>query len=59
MHLVGLIYEIGNWVGHILRRNGLLKHVLEGKCKKDGSEGKNLRRPKQLPDYPKENERIR
>ena len=28
-----------NWVGHILRRNCLLKHALEGKME-NGSEGK-------------------
>jgi hypothetical protein len=25
-----------NWVGHILRRNGLIKHVIEGKIEMTG-----------------------
>ena len=30
-----------NWIGHILRRNCLLKHVVEGKIRgKDRSDGK-------------------
>jgi len=32
-----ILYEIrkrkANWIGHILRRNGLLKQVIEGKIK--------------------------
>jgi hypothetical protein len=40
-----------NWIGHILRRNCLLKHVTEGKIKFVGRRG---RRRKQLPDVCKE-----
>jgi hypothetical protein len=29
-----------NWIGHILRRNCLLKRVFEGKRRKDESDGK-------------------
>jgi hypothetical protein len=28
-----ILHEIGNWIGHILRRNCLLRHVIEGKIK--------------------------
>jgi hypothetical protein len=37
-----------NWIGHNLRRNCLLKHVIEGKIEGMGSEG---RRCKQLLNY--------
>jgi hypothetical protein len=37
-----------NCIGHILRRNCLLKHVIEGKIKGRG------RRRKQLPDHLKD-----
>jgi hypothetical protein len=35
-----------NWIGHILRRNFILKHVTEGKIEVAGRRG---RRCKQLP----------
>jgi hypothetical protein len=40
-----------NWIGHILRRNCLLKHVIEGKI---GGTGGRARRHKQLVDDLKE-----
>jgi hypothetical protein len=40
-----------NWVGHILRRNRVLKHVIEGKIKVQGSGGRSR---KQLLDGLKE-----
>jgi len=43
-----------NWIGHILRRNCFLKHVIEGKIEVTGRGG--LRR-KQLPDDLKESRR--
>jgi hypothetical protein len=43
-----------NWIGHILRRYYLLKHVIE--CKIGGS-GRRGRRPKQLLNVLKENRR--
>jgi hypothetical protein len=45
-----------NWIGHILRRNCLLKHVIEGKLE-GGTEmtGRRGRRRKQLLDNLKEN----
>jgi hypothetical protein len=49
----------GNWIGHILHRNCLLKHVIEGKV--DGRVGlteRRERRYKQLLDELKENDRI-
>ena len=44
-----------NWIGHIMRRNCLLKHVNEGKLE-GGIEvtGRKGRRRKQLPDDLKE-----
>jgi hypothetical protein len=30
-----------NWIGHILRRNCLLKHTVEGKIEGDGEKRKN------------------
>jgi hypothetical protein len=47
-----------NWIGHILRRNCLLKHAIEGKL--EGSieeEGRRGRRRKQLRDSLKEERR--
>jgi hypothetical protein len=39
----------GNWIGHILRRNCLLKHVTEGKIEERIEvTGRRGRRPKQL-----------
>jgi len=29
-----------NWIGHISRKNCLLRHVIEGKTKKDENDGK-------------------
>jgi hypothetical protein len=40
-----------NWIGHILRRNCLLKHVIEGKIEVTG---RRIRRRKQLLDDLKE-----
>jgi hypothetical protein len=40
-----------NWIGHILRRHCLLKHVIEGKIEGTGRRG---RRNKQLRDVLKE-----
>jgi hypothetical protein len=44
-----------NWIGHILRRNCLLKHVIEGKL--EGRKGIRGRRRKQLLDDLKEKRR--
>jgi hypothetical protein len=44
-----------NWIGHILRRNWLLKHVTEGKL--EGRTGRRGRRRKQLLDDLKEKRR--
>jgi hypothetical protein len=47
--------RLANWIGHILRRNCLLKHVTEGK--KDGRikvTGRRRRRRKHLLNYLKE-----
>jgi hypothetical protein len=44
-----------NWTGHILRRNCLLKHVIEGKL--EGRTGRRGRRRKQLLDDLKEKKR--
>ena len=43
-----------NWIGHILRRNCLLKHTVEGKIGEIEMMGKQGRRRKQLLDYLKE-----
>jgi hypothetical protein len=43
-----------NWIGHILRRNCLLKHVIEGRIEMTGRRG---RRRKQLLDDLKEKTR--
>jgi hypothetical protein len=44
-----------NWIGHILRRNCLLKDVIEGNVEDGiGVTGRRGRRRKQLLDYPKE-----
>ena len=40
--------RMGNWIGHISRRNCLLKHVIEGKTEVTGGRG---RRRKQLLGY--------
>jgi hypothetical protein len=37
-----------NWIGHILRRNCLLKHVIEGKL--EGTERRGIRRKQLLDD---------
>jgi hypothetical protein len=45
----------GNWIGHILRRNCLLKHVIEGKVeRKIEVTGRRVRRRKQVLDDFKE-----
>jgi hypothetical protein len=47
-----------NWIGHILRRNCLLKHVIEGKLEgRIEMMGRRGRRPKQLLDDLKEKTR--
>jgi hypothetical protein len=47
-----------NWIGHILRRNCLLKHVIEGKLEgRVEMTGRRGRRRKQLLDDLKENRR--
>jgi hypothetical protein len=47
-----------NWIGHILRRNCLLKHVIEGKLEeKIEMTGRRRRRRKQLLDDLKEKRR--
>jgi hypothetical protein len=33
-----------NWIGYILRRNCLLKHVIEGKIERTGEGAENVRR---------------
>jgi hypothetical protein len=49
-----------NWIGHILRRNCLLKHVIEGKVKgKIEVKERRWRGRKQLHDDIKENRRYR
>jgi hypothetical protein len=45
-----------NWIGHILRRNCLLKHVIEGKLE-GRNEGRRGRRRNQLLDDLKEKRR--
>ena len=51
-----ILHEIGkrkaNWIGHILRRNCLLKHVIEGKIKgeMEGTRRRGRRRKKLLDD---------
>jgi hypothetical protein len=48
----------GNWIGHILRRNCLLKYVIEGKLEgRIEMTGRRGRRRKQIPDGLKENRR--
>ena len=42
-----------NWIGHILRKNGLIKHVTEGRIQVTGRRGK---RRKQLLDEIEERE---
>jgi hypothetical protein len=38
-----------NWTGHVLRRNGLLKHIIGGKIEGNvGVTGRRGRRPTQL-----------
>jgi hypothetical protein len=44
-----------NWIGHILRRNCFLKHVIEGKL--EVRTGRRGRTRKQLLDGPKEKRR--
>jgi hypothetical protein len=40
-----------NWIGHVLRRNCLLKHVIEGKIEgRKNVTGRRVRRRKQLLD---------
>jgi hypothetical protein len=47
-----------NWIGHILRRNCLLKHVIEGKLEgRIEMTGRRRRRGKQLLDDIKEKKR--
>jgi hypothetical protein len=47
-----------NWIGHVLRRNCLLKHVIEGKLEgRKEMTGRRGRRRKQLLDGLKENRR--
>jgi hypothetical protein len=57
-----ILYKIkrrkGNWIGHILRRNCLLKHVIEGKLEgRLEMTGRRGRRRKQLLDDIKEKRR--
>jgi hypothetical protein len=48
-----------NWIGHILRKNCLLKHVIEGKLEgRIEMTGRRGRRRKQLLDDRKENKRF-
>jgi hypothetical protein len=59
-----MLYKIkrrkANWIGHVLRRNCLLKHVIEGNILVDGKEegtGRRERRRKHLLDDLKETRR--
>ena len=45
LHFFNHKTKTGNWIGHILRRNCLLKSVVEGKI---GRKGRRRRRLKQL-----------
>ena len=50
-----VIRIVANWIGHILRRNCILKHVIEGKIEEGVKETERRgRRCKQLPDEFKE-----
>jgi hypothetical protein len=53
-----IIRRKANWIGHILHRNCLLKHVTEGKLEgRTEMMGRRRRRRKQLLDYLKEKRR--
>ena len=50
-----IIKRKANWIGHILRRNCLLQHVIEGKLKAEIEvTGRGGRRCRKLLDYLKE-----
>jgi hypothetical protein len=58
IHIYILSVVIANWIGHILRRNCLLKHVIEGKLEgRIEMTGRRGRRSKQLLDDLKEKKR--
>jgi replicative superfamily II helicase len=57
-NIVHTIKRKANWIGHILRRNCLLKHVIEGKLEgRIEMTGRRGRRRKQLVDDLKEKRR--
>jgi hypothetical protein len=46
-NIIHIIKKKGSWIGHVLRGNCLLKHIIEGKIERTGRGG---RRSKQLQD---------